>query len=153
MTGFLYHTPAKIIQQLIIDQGLGNEPGYDYDWPVFVKKLAEEADESICVYDSEGTLQGRTQFDGVYQEFHGIQVAVRSNTIPDGRLKCHRIARMFDTTVKRTNVTVGSNLYLVHSFNRSTDVVDAGFDKDTARYLHTVNGTASITVTGTGTLS
>jgi len=153
MTGFLFHSPAEVIHQALLDLSLANEPSYGYDWPAFVDHLPEEDDDSICVYNTEGTIQGRIQHDGEPVEFHGIQVAVRSAGKANGRLKAHRIARALDTQVRRTEVTVGSVLYLIQSFNRTTEVVSAGFDKDTRRHLHTINGTLSVIQTGTGSSS
>ena len=159
MSGKLDHAPAQIIQQLLIDLGLATDIASAAAWPVYYSDHPNQPDDSICVYNTDARLQGRSQVEGETQEFYGIQVRVRSASVLNGYNKCQAIASAFDLQVLRTEVTmvtIPSASYLVQSVTRTSSVISLGVENPTSRRrLYTLNAMVSIRMTeeetGTGT--
>ena len=154
MSGLLNHSPAEIVQSLIIEElGLGAAPEIPTadNWPVYASHHPDTPDDSICLFDTEGRLQGRTQVDGEMHIHHGLQIRVRSLDY-SGYAKAQQLAHALDTEVLRLAVVVDSHSYLVHCLTRTTDVLPLGFEQGSRRRLWTVNFLVAIsTLPGTGT--
>lgn len=145
MSGELDHSPATIISQLLVDLGLGTLPADSEAWPVYTSVEPNAPDNVITVFDTQGANAGRHMKTGERQEFHGIQVRVRSAEYPVGYAKAREIAVALDEEVYRTEVLVEFTTYLVHSISRSSDVLSLGKDSPrTARRLFTVNATTTL---------
>ena len=151
MTGSLSHSQADIVAQLLIDLGFGTDPTLDGIWPIYVTEEPNSPDNVITVYDTVGTSDGRTQFDGEMQEHHGILIRVRSTTYPIGRTKARAIAVGLDETVLRDTVGVASVLgtgtaqYFVDSVSRKGDVISLGKESpNSKRTIFTINATVTL---------
>jgi len=163
MSGVLYHSPAEIIAQLMIDLGLAN--GNEEDealtgWVVFPLHLPETPDQAIQVQDTAGRLHNRTQVTGETGEHYGIQVLARSPQDPvTAYRKIKQLLEYFDTEICREEVTVydeaasTNRTYMVHALTRTSVAIPSG--NDGRRYFYAGNALASIELqaeedTGTG---
>src|SRR5262245_28835704 len=122
MPGLLVHSPAEVVRQLLIDSGLGGEPGGE--WPVFATNGPDLPDNAITVYDTAGTDDGRSM-DGERWERGGIQVRVRSTTHTVGHPKSKAIALMMDQLSQQV-VHVDTNAYKIWTIVRTSDVLPLG---------------------------
>lgn len=122
MPGSLNHSPAEIVQTLLIDLGYGVSQG-NLPWPVFVANEPETPDNCVTVYDTVGRQHGRTFPDGERQEHHGIQVRIRAALHEIGYRKARQVAVALDEEVYRDEVTVDTSEYRVHSITRVSDIV------------------------------
>lgn len=139
------HSPAQIVQQMLIDAGYGTAWDAGGDWPVYASNNPEDdRDDRITVTDTTGVSAGRVQ-TGFETLYDGLQVRVDSTDHPAGFLKADAV-RLILTTVMTRTVVVGSDQYLVHNFPRvgSTNYVgkDVPYGK---RSVFTLNPTVVIT--------
>lgn len=138
-------SPADVVQQLLIDLGLGSLVSAESSWPVYAYSAPDTPDSLICVYDTQGRLFGRTQIDGILQEQSGIQIMIRSTSPTLGYTKAKTIADALDTQVAQIGVTVGSRSYVLASFNRTSGVLQLGTESPASkRHLFTINGIVPI---------
>lgn len=151
MTGRLNFDPAEIVQQLLIDLGIGTAVADELDWPIYHDSMPDTPDDCIRVKSTEGRDNGRVQHSGEVQEHYGIQIKVRSKSAVDGFTKAHRIASTLDTVIHRNEVEVDLDLYRVNSIRRVGNVLALGKEPDSNRRNWTVNGLASIEPLDIGT--
>ena len=145
MSGALAHSPSEIIQNLMVDLGLGVLPSVDGSWPIYRSGLPEDPDNTISVIRTAGRLQGRRHPTGETIEHYGIQITVRGTTPTIGDTKVRAIADSFDTNVLRDSVTIGSDVYVVQSINRASGPIPLGNETpESKRQIFTLNITASI---------
>ncbi len=153
MPGLLYHSPARIVAELLIHAGYGTDPERTIggNWPVYVGKEPDEPDEIIKVSFTQGRDFGDTA-DNERQEWHGIQVMVRSLNEEEGFYKIQRIALFLDQ-VHRTLVDIaqieeagtGTTEYVLNGITRTTNVLPLGSESpQSQRQLFTVNAVAVI---------
>jgi hypothetical protein len=144
MPGHLDHSPARIIQALLIREGLGVEPAVApdvvQDWSIYYSVAPGSPDKVISVYNTEGIGHGRSMPDGRREQHEGINVAVRAPTHDVGYLKAKTIATAMDQTILQEQVTIEDSTYRVHSFTRTSDVIDLGKElPESRRNLFTIN--------------
>jgi hypothetical protein len=144
MSGSLPHAPCEIIAKLLIDLNLANIHTSD-TWPVRSYSEPEEPDNHITVFDTTGVIQGTLQPSGELIEFVGCQIKIRSNGIPEGRIKADNIAIALDGLALREvtlthKVTQQEITYVIPSVNRTGSIIPVGFDKPASkRFIHTIN--------------
>lgn len=160
MPGVLYHTPARIVKQLLIDLGLGADPDATLEadrtpWPVYRGREPDRPDDLIKVSDSTGPVAGDTMVDSECQERGGFQVTVRSADPETGYRKAQEVAVALDrvrcATVSLplpagvgTNVGTGTgddySLYFLSAIKRTTNVISIPTEvPQSKRTLYTVN--------------
>jgi hypothetical protein len=164
MSGILYHSPAEIIAQLMVDLGLADFEDPDLEpltgWTVFPLHLPESPDQAIQVKDTHGRLHRRAHVTGIMGEHYGLQLLARSAQDPaTPYLKMKAILHFFDTEVNRELVTLEDSdgveqTYRVNAITRTSMPLPAG--KDGGRFFYSGNVIASIEFvesedTGTGT--
>jgi len=112
---YLEHSPARVLQQLLLDLGLGGDPEDDPvpAWPVFVSREPSSPDECLTVYDTEERRHGRTMADGAKVVHYGVQVRVRSRTYEAGRAKADAVQATLEKGVYQTNVSIEGHAYTV----------------------------------------
>lgn len=142
----LSHDPADIIRHALTDAALGTLPSEKLSWPANVNNEPNDPDNCITVYNTTGTVQGRLQATGEFQDRPGIQIRVRGATYAVAYAKIKTIQTYLEETVARTVVLIGTSQYLVHSLNRTSDLLHNGKDVTSSkRYTFTVNYYVSIT--------
>ena len=145
MSGSLAHSPSEIIQNLIVDLGLGVLPSAGGSWPVYRASIPDAPDNVITVIRTAGRLQGRRQPTGETIEHYGIQITIRGTTPTIGDTKARAIADAFDTSVLRDSVTISSNVYVVQAITRASGPIPLGDESpESKRQIFTLNITASI---------
>lgn len=153
MPGLLEHSPARIVQELLIGAGLATDPERSINgaWPAYVGREPDRPDELIRVSNTQGRDFGTTQVDGELQEHQGIQILIRSTSEERGYLKAQRIAVFLDA-VKRSLVEItqeeagtGTSEYILHAITRSSNVMSLGLDAPVGkRHLFTLNAVCAI---------
>lgn len=96
----LYHSPARIIKQLLVDYGLGFDPEVGTagtsPWAIYRGREPDRPDDLIKVSDTTPRGEGDTQTDGIHQQHEGIQVFVRSADYDRGYRKINAISLALD---------------------------------------------------------
>lgn len=150
MPGALNHSPADVVQALLIALGLGTTPptppAAAGSWPVYVDGEPNSPDDVIVVTDTLGAQFGR-QMHGTRDEHHGVQVLVRSTTHAVGYTKARAIAVALDTEARKESVTVGNSRYCVPEVTRTSDVLRLGKGPPTDRRSRfSINVTTPVTL-------
>ena len=151
MSGSLDHSPAEIVQNLLVQLGLGSYPAtLTGSWPIYVSNQPDKPDNSIAIYDTTGLTEGRVQRTGEKPEHHGFQIAVRATDAEAGWRKAKTIATALDETVKRDSVVVtdvvgtGTGTYHVYAVTRHSGPMAAGHEPGTIRQLFTINAVVAL---------
>lgn len=145
MSGALTHSPADVIQQLLIDLEQGTAVADAGAWPVYASRMPDTPDSCICVRDTGGTKQGRMMVDGEVQEFPGVQVMVRCASPVAGWTKARAVAVAIDEEVDLPSVTIGSSVYLVYNVSRSSGPLALGKDApNSKRNLFSINALVTL---------
>lgn len=141
MSTRLQHAPSDIVRQVLIDLGLASATG---TWPCTTSKELDKPDNCLTCYDDEPQHDGRAMSGGQTFQHYGIQVRVRSATLPVGRDKAEAILHSFSEVVEQRTVTVGSTQYRINCFAK-LGIVRLGEMPGSQRQLHVINGIVSIT--------
>lgn len=146
----LAHRPAEVIRQLLIDSGLGiapTYPGVSADWSAYSPDLPDRPDRCISIRDVDNQMNGREMFTGRHEEFHGVQLVLRSVDPDSGHAKAAEVVTYLDSysTLYDRLVTVGAVAYLVHSFDRSGGILYLGDESPSSRRsLFSINAMVTI---------
>jgi len=144
-TPFLTHSPAQIIQQMMIDLGVGTDGSLNNAWPIFSTEEPDDPDNCITVYDTTGSDDGRSMVDGKSMQHHGIQVRIRSYDHQTGYVKAREIRSAFEGVLNK-QTSIETNLYLVECINKIGDVLCLGQDVPASkRRVFTLNVVTPIT--------
>jgi len=142
------HSPADILQALLVANGKTSEPGDGEAWPNYVSAEPAAPDNCVTIYDTPGRSSGRAQFDGEVFEAHGFQVRVRATDHATGWRKANEIRQYLAESVYLENValTIGTTHYhyLIWSVSGLGNVLVLGKEPTSARKLFTINAVASI---------
>lgn len=125
-TDVLTHSPAEILQQLLINKLEATDPADGLDWPVFVSVLPTRPENVLTCNDSDGRTQGRLQYSGKVPTHPGIQILLRSSNPNTGFAKLCSIGVTLTRSVVRELVTVEGVDYTVHSLTQIGEVRSLG---------------------------
>lgn len=141
------HSPAYILAQHLIAEGLVSSPSESGDWPVYVGHMPDGNNvphNVVAAIDTTPVKDGRLMRTGENIFHPGVQVAVRSTNFNEGFAKAHAIAKALES-VANTSVDVESEAYTLLSITQTTGVVLAGQEEGPKRReLFTVNFVVSI---------
>lgn len=144
------HSPAEIVQQLLIDGGLGVDPDShvdgDVDWPTYATNEPDGPDETVTVFDTQGQDMGDTQSDQEQQVHYGVQVRVRARSHEThGYRKANAIRRYLSEDVLQAVVTLDATRYLVHAVKPRGQVLALGKETPASKHsVFTANFTLSL---------
>jgi len=113
MGGSIEHSPARIVQHLLIALGVAALPPRR-PWPAYYLNGPSTPDNLIIVYNTVGKKHGKTMVDKERQIHHGVQVRVRGSTDDICYMKANDIAIALDRML-RQEVTVDEVLYTVQN--------------------------------------
>lgn len=138
MPNTLAHSPANIVQQLLISLGIGNDPETSNLWPVYVSSEPDAPDNVITIYVTQGSGGGRLMTGELFG-LYGFQVRIRSATHPIGWAKADEIQTALAESVYDETVHVGAVSYLVNCISQVGDILDLGKDATSKRSVFTLN--------------
>lgn len=130
------HSPAYIVQQYLIDEGIAIDPSVDADanWAAFVGVLpdGDKVDhDCMGVFDTSPLRDGRVMSgDTLYH--YGVQVLLRSSDYNAGYAKADAIQTALEA-VSRDNITIDSTTYRLDNINPTTGIVTLGQEEGTKR--------------------
>ena len=138
---------SRLMQQFLIDAGLGTSVASASDWPVYATFLPDEGnidDDAVVCYDTAGKTNGRILATGEHVEHPGFQVLVRSANRSEGWTKAKAIANAIDAVFK-TVVTVAGADYTLQNLSRTGHVLDVGSEPEGRhRKFHSINGLMTV---------
>lgn len=145
MPGLLLHSPADVLQSLVVAAGWATDPSLNQEWPIFVASEPVEPDDCITVYDTQGTDDGAALVNGERQEHYGIQVRVRASDPQEGYRTANALAIHLDSIMSYTAVTVATTNYRLTSWTRTTSIIPLGKEASTSkRSLFTFNALVTL---------
>ena len=145
MVQTLYHSPARIIRKLLLDQGLASSSG---DWQCFYAREPNTPDNCLSVFGTAGTGGGSLMVTGELTGHDGFQIRIRAKDHDTGRRKADAIQTELAEVVYQQTVTIIDEsityTYTVWSVLPG-DVLDLGTeDAPSARSVFTINCTSAI---------
>lgn len=141
-----YHSPADILRHIFVLEGLATLPTAEGAWPVFVGHLPDEPDSAICIYDTQGTRDGRlmTPTTGHSITHPGWQIRVRAKAHPVAWSKAQELIMALDA-VQNYSCPIELNNYVVGSVTQTSGILSLGREQAaTRREQLAVNGTVTI---------
>jgi hypothetical protein len=144
MAGPLLHSPACILQAILVARGLGASPP-NLIWPIYIDSQPDLPDNLISVLNEIGKDYGRVQINGERLEHHGVTVSVRAGLSPLGYSKARQIAIVLDSSIYFDEVSIESSSYLVYAVTRTSDVVYRGKESETSkRGIHSMTAVLAL---------
>lgn len=143
------YTQAAVIAAALAQGGCGVLPSRTPEddtpvWPIYASHMPPTPDNAICVYDTTGYGDGRLQASGETVRHPGWQVKIRARTYLVGAAKMKCVQRLLDT-MRRLQVVVGTDAYMIHAVKQTSDVIHMGQEEDAdKRELFTLNGTITL---------
>lgn len=131
-------TAARVVQQLLVDLGLGVLGGTTGSWPIYKGYKPNTPDDCIVVYNSGAEMDGRIQSTGAEITHPAIQILIRSATDDAAESKGLAIQDVLQD-IRRELVTVSSTTYLIQGIHRRTDLTPIGEEEKSRRRLFTIN--------------
>ena len=149
MSSSLANSPAEIVRQLLVDQGIGTFPSppgnQSGSWPVYVAEEPSQPDNCLTVYDTTGKDDGRRMIDGVMFTHDGFQLRIRSTDHQTGWVKGREARTFFSEVVKTNTVTINGVSYLVWAVTGIGQLLVLGYDTgNSKRRLFTLNALVSV---------
>ena len=146
----LTQSPARILQQYLIDQAVFGDPGItDDEWPLTVSFLpegAEHPDDCGAAFDTQGLTDGRLMAGPVIMH-HGVSIMVRAKDHTEGYRKASQVAALFETVLNEL-VTIDSETFILNNVSQTAPVVSVGQEPGKRRFMFAVN--FLVTVAGVG---
>ncbi len=152
------HSPAQIIQQVLIDLVVGTDPtpwedeeaaialGAAAAWPVFSVGEPSRPDNVITLYDTSPQFDGSAMVSGETWFHYGFQVRVRAALHQTGFVKANNIHKALDENVlnRVVTLTLPTTQYVVQSISGSAPLVLGKETPSSKRDLFTINALATI---------
>jgi hypothetical protein len=142
----LDHSPADIIRSLLSNiSGIGSLPSAEIDWPISCSLELPNPDNTITVFDTQGTDDGYHQTNGEVQGMNGIQIRIRGTDHQTGWRKSNQVYNTLSKGVYQVYVVIDEIYYLVHSVTITSDILPLGEEAPKSRrQIFTINAVASI---------
>jgi len=140
------HSPADVLRWLLIDLGVLGMPPAAGAWPGHCNFEPSVPDECVTLYDTVGNDDGREMNSGKLYNHPGVQVRVRSKSIPSGHSKASQIRTALAESINVSRISIDGVTYLVQAVTRIGQVIPIGRETQTStgRFVHTVNATLSL---------
>lgn len=142
------HSAADILAAYFLAQNLGVSPlnllpGDVIDWPIYVDYSAPEGNQSIVVYNTTATSDGRLLRTGTSIRHPGIQIAVRHQY---DRLCFAKADALYRALAALNNVSaaVEGVVYVISNAAEIRSPVYVGEEIGKNRTIYTVNAVLTI---------
>ncbi len=137
---------ANIMAQALINQGLGSDMEHLEEWPTATNYLPDAPDEIIVVYSTSGLIGTKGQKEGKRWLSHGFQVLIRGVEREEVESKGLGIERWLDEGIKRLEVSLEGNSFMIHSCKLTSELTFIGLEETgRRRNLFSLNGRVTIT--------
>ena len=152
MSTLTSHSPSQILVKALIDAEHGVEVpviGTTMpDWACYMNYMPDsehEANNILCIFDTAGLIDGRSQRAREIIDHPGWQVRLRSKNYSIGYAKATAIAKFFDN-VLRLEVILEEITYRVQGIHRTGTPIPIGqYPNDRKRREQfSLNGTCTI---------
>ena len=135
------HSPAYIMAQRLIQEGLLTDPSESGDWKVYVGVLPDgkqTEDDIVASIDTTPIKDGRLM-TGANIFHHGVQLLLRSRNHNEGYAKTSALVTAFEG-IDDVTVSIGDDSYLINSVTQITGIIALGQEEGTKRrVLFSVN--------------
>jgi hypothetical protein len=142
MSGRLQHSPARVVQQMLVDLGLAaapaTPPAAHPEWACFYDSLPSSPDKVVVVTDTQGVPHRNDGF-GNRTVYHGIQIRVRAGTHDPGWNRANLIATTLDDTRNPVGVEVEGVNYCCAFVKLTGDVLRMGPEQNSTRRSFSIN--------------
>jgi len=122
------YSPAYIMAQYLIEEGILSDPDDSNDWPVYVGLMPDDGvvDHNIAAsIDTAPLKDGRVMGSGENIFHYGFQILIRSVEYNPGYLKTSEIADALEA-VNRDTVTISGSSFRLDSVTQTTGVIVLG---------------------------
>lgn len=146
MSTSLTHSPARIVRQLLVNDGQGTDPADDGSWPIYYN-TEPDREGIITVVDRTGRPDGRMMPTGEQVQHHGIQVLVKGGTHDVGYTKANSIFVWMSETALNNSLTISGSSYVVYCFHLTSPIIDFEGQSEqpaTRRHNFSINAVAAI---------
>lgn len=136
------HSPAYIMSQFFIDEGIVIDPQDSGDWPIYVGVLPDDEnvkDDIVACMDTEPLKDGRL-FDNGENIWHfGFQIMIRAINYNTAYDKADELSISCES-IDRDEITIGSTTYRLDNVSQTTGIIGLGQeDSSRRRQLFSVN--------------
>lgn len=114
-------TSVEIVRRVLIDLGLGVLPSAGGAWPIYAHTEPQDGDNIIVVIGTSPEINAHIQIDGDVEQYHGIQILVRSSNDEVGGVKAYAVEAALNAVL---NQTVS---YSGHTFQVQSAIKRSGF--------------------------
>ena len=136
------HSPAYIIAQYFIDEGLLVDPSASGDWPVYVGVLPDENDvnhDAVGSIDTAPVKDGRVMEGGEVIFHEGVQLLLRATAYNSGYAKMNDLKDALEL-INRDTITISSSSYRLDNITLTSGIVTiAQEDGSKRRSLFSLN--------------
>lgn len=139
-------TPAQVIQQKIIDAGLGSGTNTS-DWFVDRNVEPNQPDRAITVTHYGNRKVGRIARTGESDVRPSVQVRVRGLNDLEAQQKAQAIQDMLEQQATRTTVVIGSETIMINNFSVTLPVAYLGPVEESDRQVYVFSGNVTLTRT------
>lgn len=137
------HSPAHIVLRHLQAGGMADSSAGSGAWPITYGVMPDTPDNALCVYNTDGRMDGRLMRSGTVIEHPGIQIKVRAQKDAAAHGKARVIADFLDATFQAPVAIDGKN-YTIQAYHRTTPVLALGQDESQRRVLYTINATITV---------
>lgn len=132
------HSPAAIIADFLIAEGVFTDPSADSSWPLFIAHEPNSPDECGTIYTTTGVDDGRLM-TGVNILHHGIQIRVRGDDYDAAWLQLQDALDSLEG-LNNESVVIDSSTYTVFNTSQTGPAIPLGVEPGTRRrFLFTAN--------------
>lgn len=131
----MINSPAEVLRQVVVAEGLGTMPSANGSWPISVGSMSDKPDNYGAFYDTGGRQSGRlhrrtpgNSTPGKTVEYPGVQFRIRATSHPTAWPRIQAIFDLMDD-VKNLTVEIGANVYLLQSVTKTSTILFIGTDE------------------------
>jgi len=129
------HSPAYIIVEYLIGEGLLSDPTVGGEWPVYVGLLPDDDDvvnDIVGCMDTPSLKDGRLMNTGENIFHKGVQLLLRAEVYNTGYEKAQALATALEG-VSREQKVIGSKTYQIDNVSQTTGIVVLGQEEGSKR--------------------